>query len=112
MLRLQRAESNDEARLSQRQSQASLASVGSSDGGEVRRQGSASSGAAAMPPSGDGVWTAAPPVAESDGARADEEWEGPPPATPFPEDECGTPKRSDFAAAVGGLAQSLGNRPF
>ena len=112
MLRLQRAESNDEARLSQRHSQASLASIGSSDGGEVRRQGSASSGTAAIPPSGDGVWTAAPPVAESGGARADEEPEGPPPATPFPEDECGTPKRADFAAAVGGLAQSLGNRPF
>ena len=139
--RLQRAESNDEARLSYRLSQTSARTDGSSSSRreeEEEEEAAAPQPRATGPPltnsssgavSAEAKWMQPPqipelrqppPVLEP---RGDEEGveqvplpgtpESPPPvaASRFP-DDVGTPKRDHFASSFRGLSASLSGRPY
>ena len=138
--RLQRAESNDEARLSYRLSQTSARTDGSSSSRREEEEEAppppqpSASGSLLTPRSSGAVGAEAkwmqpppvpeprqpPPVLEPRGNEAGVEQvplpgtpESPPPvaATRFP-DDVGTPKRDHFASSFRGLSASLSGRPY
>ena len=128
--RLQRAESNDEARLSHRLSSANDST--SSRSAEMAPppqlgasgQLSAHSTSASTADADDSaIWEPPPPILEPRGDEAgveqvpspgtpDTSPDSPPPvATRFP-DDVGTPKRDQFASSLRGLSDSLSGRPY
>ena len=137
--RLQRAESNDEARLSYRLSQTSARTDGSSSSRrEEEEEAAAPQPCATGPPltnsssgavGAEAKWMQPPqipelrqppPVLEPRGDEAGVEQvplpgtpESPPPvaASRFP-DDVGTPKRDHFASSFRGLSASLSGRPY
>jgi len=129
MARLQRAESNDEARLSQRErlSQASLASVESTSSAEIVAPPPGVSGRHSEANSiSSAEWVPAPPILKpTDGEAAAAAAEAaevaalmppspdtpPPVATRFP-DDVSTPKRDDYTNSFRGLSASLAGRPY
>ena len=104
MARLERAESNDEARQSQRLSLISCLSSSA----ELAR----SSEAAPIPPRANTQLMASHSSSSSECVRSSAEEAPPPPmVTRFP-DDVGAPKWHDFASNFRGLTTSLSGRPY